>query len=488
MPSPFAALVLPAAAGFAALVIWASRTSRAALERQYRATAARLGLQCWIPERGFFRSVSPLMSGTLEGRSVSVDEFTRDKQMGVRVTVTPPVGDDGIPLDLSLEPERQSLGIFRREDIIVGDPGFDEKVRIRGSSRGALAALGADARREILAALAASEVVRLADGVVVVEILLMRHRVLDDVITRAARISALLGLPGEAGDPRDPRIVRYREALAARAIGDPEPGVRLRALDELAQVRGWPERTRDVARRLLADPHPEVSQRAAVELGDEGFDMLAALVRSRFQRADGEGKERMWWEIDLGEGRRYELAEALDRSREGHERRRARALDLLVGRFPPSRVRPLLREALERGSIPLRLAALRGIAVAGDPSFEGALLPFLDAAADDEREAAVAALGAAGTVAAVPRLRSLAAASGALAFAARREIEAAVSAIQSRLDGAAAGQVSLAGAVGEEGAGGRLALAGPHAEAGGEVSLSGGPGDPAGRLSPSTEG
>jgi hypothetical protein len=130
---------------------------------------------------------------------------------------------------------------------------------------------------------------------------------------------------------------------------------------------------------------------------------------------------------------------------------------------------PLLRHAVTGTQGRLRLAGLVAITeLAGGAAREGnleslraagleeAVIAGLGTGPEREQRAAVAALGAMGTSAAVPHLR----AAGELAFAwggLRREAEKAVSDIQARLSGsAAAGQVSLADG---RGASGRVCLA-----------------------------
>ncbi len=484
MPGAADLLILPLLAGSAALAAWASRKVRLGRAGVYRETAGLVGLRLLPRERGILSTSWPVMTGVVQGMSVEVEEFARDRVEFLRVTVGAPRGRGArVPAGLGLERERSSLGFLSREDVIVGDPAFDERVRVRGGAEPALAALGPEARLEILDALDAGNVLRVADGAVVVELQFEGSPTrLAEEITRAARIATSLLVQGEG---RGTGSAGRREALVRRATEDPEPGVRLRALETLEEIGEMPGHAGEVARRLLADPHPEVRLRAAATLGEEGFETLAAVVREPSRTDAGEGRARLWWEIDAGEGRRHELAEVLDITREGHERRRVRALELLVRRFPAELVRPLLREALAAGSRPLTLAALRGVESAGDSSLEEIVVPLLHEPAEEVRVAAVAALGAVGTVTAVPRLRALAGASGTLAFTVRREVDAAVAAIQARLDGAAAGQVSLAGSAGAD-AGGKLSLAGSTNGRGG-LALAHAGDDVGGRVSPAAE-
>ena len=424
-------------------------------ERTYRQVAENLGLT-WHAARVPFAGRGAGVSGAFRGFRVRTDEFVGRKRRCVRVTVDGVGTNAGsVPVRLELDRERTSIGMIGGEDVVVGDPRFDERVRVRGGEAVALAALGREARSALLTAIIAGDEIRVRAGMVIAELEFNSRpdpTQLIAVTRRAVRVARHLVVSAN-GIPA---------ALAERALKDPLPGVRLQALEALARLEGEGALARRVARGLLSDKDPEVRLRAAVAAGREGFDTLVALVRARSGRGRSRGPRR--W----GSG----LAEALDRSREGNEGRRARALDHLVARYPAAWVRPLLHGAVKSGPGPLRVAALRGVARIGDASFQSEVLRLLDHPTDAVRDAAVAALGAVGTVAAVPALRALAARSGSLEFPVRRAVDTAVAAIQSRISGAAAGQVSLA----------------DTAPVGGEVSLAGGTGDAAGRLSAATQG
>lgn len=108
---------------------------------------------------------------------------------------------------------------------------------------------------------------------------------------------------------------------------------------------------------------------------------------------------------------------------------------------------PTLRRALQGGSGEIRLRAALALAKVGEGGLtvESTLLAALQV--DEYRPLAIEALGAVGTVESVPRLTPIA---EEWMGSSRHEARAAIRAIQSRLVGAEAGQVSLVETVGGE--------------------------------------
>jgi HEAT repeat protein len=123
---------------------------------------------------------------------------------------------------------------------------------------------------------------------------------------------------------------------------------------------------------------------------------------------------------------------------------------------PRERVLPLVKAALQ-ASGPLRVAALVAVAKIGDASLEADMIAAQESDIPQVRAAAVEALGAIGTTAAVPHLRALAERSGTLEFELRRAVDNAVAKIRSRFPAAGAGQVALA-EEGDMSAAGRVSL------------------------------
>jgi hypothetical protein len=191
-------------------------------------------------------------------------------------------------------------------------------------------------------------------------------------------------------------------------------------------------------------------------LGDDGFDHLAGIVRSPAPHGLPDGdypKPKIWFP-----GRDDSTSETLLlETKAAHEGRRARALAHLAATHPRDRVFPLVGEALKAEG-PLGVAALEALGKIGDASCEAAAIAALFSSIHAVRSAAFAALLEIGTAAAIPALRSAVERANAIDFLSRWMVDDAVSRIQARLLGAAAGQVVLSENNGS-GAAGRVSLA-----------------------------
>jgi hypothetical protein len=233
-----------------------------------------------------------------------------------------------------------------------------------------------------------------------------------------------------------PRLVAPPDVaarIAANLRDEPEPGARLQSLLLLAREFPTHPATRAALLAGRSDASPEVRLRAAVALGDEGRDTLVAL-------ASEEG---------VGDG----VA--------------ARAVSALGARIPLDVGVAVLRRALSGDGRPdTAVACLDTLGTAGRAEAESLAIEALRSDAPPVRTAGARALGRLGTVGAVAALHE-AMNRGELPRGAGRQ---AIAGIQSRLAGAAPGQLSLAG--GEAGAlsladgePGRLSLADDEPEA-----------------------
>jgi len=428
--------------------------------------AAALGL---TRHRKRFLKVA-IDSGSFHGFSVVLTDLHTNRLGSaerLRVIIGNGLESGTIPPTLVLEQQGtfSFAGLDDGKDAITGDPEFDGRVRVSGGDATALAVLSPDARTDFLALSRTNPLVQVADGRVTVEIFhkATREEAVDQVRT-ALKLAQRLVLPADG-------VVA---GLARRAVEDRHPGVRLRAFTVLAAGDQPVEIVEDTARRLLEDPHPEVRLRAAMALGVEGFAYLSRLVLTPPPRSprvnDGPaGTEAAPQAADDTPAEVLLLRQADERAAAAaHEECRALALSHLAAMHPRERVLPLVKEAL-RASGPLRVAALVAVAKIGDASLEADVLAAHDSDVPQVRAAAVEALGAIGTTAAVPHLRALSERSGTLEFELRRAVDNAVAKIQARLPAAAAGQVALADAESgsaagrvslmEDGAAGRVALA-----------------------------
>jgi HEAT repeat protein len=219
-----------------------------------------------------------------------------------------------------------------------------------------------------------------------------------------------------------PLLARVAQRLAAR-IDVPSELAKSARTDSVAGVRLLCVRTllreyshhassfHPLLREAAGDEDAEVRMEAAAALGDEGVDVLQALVE------DGSVEDGL----------------------------SARAAEALGNRMPADLARATLRQELAASSGRHRMATARACASAlglrGEPQDEDLLLRALTERPDEAlRLSSARALGAVGSVRAVPSLAELSRSDSAALRGAGRE---AIAAIQSRVQGATPGQLSL---------------------------------------------
>lgn len=303
-------------------------------------------------------------------------------------------------------------------DVEVGDLGFDQIFRLQGVTAMVRARLDGPTREALL------ELARfpLRDGQLTVADGQLRAVVpqglsLEGPVSETIALSARVAL--RLAEPID--VVAE---LAKNARQDPVSGVRVMCLRTLH--RDCPEHAslvNSLLREAVADADPEVRLEAATALGLEGVAVLHALV------ADATVEDEVAARAAETLGSRMDT----DVARATLQRERA---------APPARQRPATARAC--------IAALGRV---GDPQDEALLLEFLSAERDDDssRLAAARALGQVGSAQAIPLLADLA---GSGSVDLRRAGREAITTIQSRLQGATPGQLSL-----DQGSAGQVALA-----------------------------
>jgi HEAT repeat protein len=253
--------------------------------------------------------------------------------------------------------------------------------------------------------------------------------------------------------------------LAENVVQDPQRGVRFQSLLALiAEPRDGPE-IAAALREACLDPAFEIRLHAAKELGAEGHGVLLEVAENA---EDDELTAEAVSALNRDGALPFERANAiLDMAL---RRRRLRTARACVEALVPGRDKAVekLAKVLKREQGELALAAAGALAATGAPAAEPPLIQALPREDPSLRKAVVEALGRMGTAAAVLPLQE----AGELADRdLRRAARQAIDAIQSRLQGASPGQLSLARAEA-----GQLSLA----QDGGELSLAD---DPAGRLS-----
>jgi HEAT repeats len=366
----------------------------------------------------------PSLTGTSGPLHVSLEEYRPDNHTtGTRITIDG-LGYGAEPLTL----KRESLGtrLLGRE-IETGDPVFDSEVHVQGPASLALAVLDAPAREQIARLLEGRSVAPLYQAPVPVTATFDRGvlevKVQDGsehvfLALREALLSAhQLAMP-------ESLLPRLAENLQREA----SDGVRLSLVTLLGrEYPGHPEAL-PAFRAVLQDASYEVRLQAAIGLGEEGHETLLQFVTHPEDSCA------------------------------------ARAIGALGTKLPAERVTDLLNRALTLHRTQTALACLRSLGQGSTPAdapCEEALLRAFRSGDSPVVSAAAEALGRIGTAAAVSALKPEASSllPGPLRSAARQ----AIAEIQSRLPGAAPGQLSLA--AGEAGA---LSLAPGEA---GELSL-----------------
>lgn len=386
-----------------------------------------------------------------------------------------PCGNKGqyarIIVSLPVPPRLQAVSIRhepllrRSREVEIGDRSFDRELSLEGPAPQILALLDAETRSLLIQADAASdEEMVISSGTIRASDLSDRQvpQVLPLLLDIGRRLMQPMDIP---------------RRLAENARQDPEAGVRLQNLLALVRERRGAPSTIEALRTACSDPSPEIRLRAAQALGAEGRGVLFELAEgleddaSSAQAVAHLGREltcERTQSILLGALRRRLIQTAhacLDWLGESGD---AAAVDALAKVM-----------AVEKGE--LAPAAALALGATGDPAAEPPLLLALQREEADLRVAAATALGRAGSAAAVLPLKEAAERSW-LDLDLRRATRQAIAEIQSRLQGASPGQLSLAG---DEA--GQLSLA--QAEAG-QLSLAPAEPDqlalashPAGRLS-----
>ncbi len=410
--------------------------------QDWQAAAVSCGLQV-VETLPYFSPQVKARGGLLEVRI----EASGSKEHPTRIAVEIP----GLPSFRMVRIRPESLFTFAPE-IQIGDASFDAEFFIEGPVRLVSALLDEEMRRLLSSANALGQF-ELSLGELKVD--------LSDAQVAGA-LPFLLDLGKRFVAPLDvPRRV------AENATQDACPGVRLHNL--LLLVRELPKNpvTAEALRTACSDRSPEIRLRAAKELGAEGRGILMELAEGLEDDAvSAQAISALEPELPL-ERLRAIFDRALSRSR----LQTARICLEAIGRSrDAAAVEALAKVLLKKAYSELAPTAAQALGAIGSPAAEPSLILALQSEQADLRVAAANALGRVGSVAAVLPLKEMAA--RFLLGETRRAARQAIAEIQSRVEGASPGQLSLAGAEA-----GQLSLAGAEA---GRLSLTE---DPAGQLS-----
>ena len=372
-------------------------------------------------------SWSPTATGVCEDFSVRVElqpkrAAERDNQYWLHLCVT--IAGPRIPQGLIFAPERGT-----GDDVLTGDTVFDELVEVRGAPSILLALLDREIRQRV------SEFVRLGGRLEAGELVCCAPTAFSQGdLVRGLHLG--LWLARELSSPGG----GVCERLARNAKSDPLPGVRLWNLLQLHEQFPETREARDASREDLKDPSPWVRLAAVRFLKDEGLEVLEHLAQDRAVPESAAAEAVALLAARCPAEHAGALILAALKTHSGVARRQA-VEELGRIRYPGARG-PLI-VLLERADPRTAAAAAAALAALGDATAETALLKAMESDARELRLAAVRALGTLGSAAAVEPL---------LAFLESRRLDAdtrywirdAVGAIQSRLAGAEAGQLSLA--------------------------------------------
>jgi hypothetical protein len=354
---------------------------------------------------------------------------------------------------LGVEIRKASIRLPWGHEPETGDPELESIFRVTGSDRLVSSLLDAETRRLMIGLSSedpefAGESVRRGMSIEQVPTFL------PDMVKIAKRLA------------RPPDVA---QCLAENAQKDPVAGVRLRNLVLLLEELPGDPKTVAVLRAVCSDTSPQIRLRAARELGAEGGGVLAELAGSlQDDGASAEAISYLGRDLPLQRTREI-LAQALHHR---HSQTARACLDAL-GQGGDAADVELLVSVMTGPEVDLAAAAAQALGTIASPAAEPPLILALQREQEVIQVAAADALGRLGSAAAVLPLQEAAKSSHGSAL--RKATREAIAAIQSRLQGASPGQLSLAGAgIGNlslaQAEGGELSLAG---DADGQLSLSG---------------
>jgi hypothetical protein len=377
--------------------------------------------------------------GCLEGFTVRVTK--RGDHLLVEVD-----GGGRIPRDLRLsaEPPRSTS-----TDIQTGDTFFDQRIRITGVERTAIAVLRRDARSTVLREIA-HRGVQVADGKLCLE---------------PARLSDLgTALPAllELARQLELREEDVAARLADNARSDPCHELRLRSLRLLNEEFGQSKLAREVNVEALGSAQAPLRLEAAANLGREGLAALCTIARSESEKEDLRVKAvehlgRIQW-ADL-------VADAIHDLLDTPAVRVRHAAIAALGELQYRSALPRLSDMARHADSTTAAVIAEALGAMGSPAAVPFLKEMLFFADTPVRIAAANALARIGTVDVVETL--LAISHGKHPPELQRAAGWAVERIQSRVSGGERGQLSV---VQLDPVAGGLSLAGAGSN-GGELSL-----------------
>lgn len=402
-------------------ILWLTILQRRKRLRRWEEAAVSCGLRVVEAPGG----LSPKLRARAGLVTVAIDTYG-DKGRYTRIVVQAPAP----PEFHSVKIHPESVFKFGRE-AEIGDRQFDETFFLGGPARLVFALLDADTRR-LLTELKEKSQFSIASGE------------LRAILSREEKIAEVLRLLLDVGKRLSPPVGLVQR-LVANANEDPDPGVRLQNLLLLIRELSWSPETDGALRRACSDPVPEIRLRAAKQLGDRAV-LLDLAEKLEDDAASAEALAILADELTF-----ERVSSILDLALRRRRLRAAHACLGMIGRQGEVAVEKLAK-VLEREYGELAPAAAEALGATGSPAAEPPLLQALEREDEALRVAAADALGRVGSTAAVLPLKELA--DQFLLGELRRAARQAIVEIQSRVQGASPGQLSLA-----EGEAGQLSLA-----------------------------
>ncbi len=414
----------------AALAFAARALGARGRRREKNAIAEALGLALnpwWLPTT---------MQGDVDGVHVEGILDTEKRSGSLRLRVR------GLATGLTVTKRGAAEGVSRnRADHRTGDLRFDAELEVGGDTRRTTIRLDADTRRALLELFARGGAQLASNGNLTLDV------PLGDVAGSKDRLRLLVAAAQHLA-VGGTETARLREIFRS----DPSPLARQKAFAFLLDREALKVAERDaLIAGALDDPDAGIRLRAGITRGDALWriaeiaretNALASTRTEALEYLERHGSRALAGETALG---------CLDAA---HASVRTLAAGM-AGRFGVREAVPvLIARTREKTSDEEMAAVATALGAIGDPEAEPALLELLERHAAGNREVRIDvahALERLGTAASVPPLRAIE--GGALiAGDLERAATAAIARIQSRLEGAGAGQISIAEPAAEAGA------------------------------------
>ncbi|HEX6862110.1 MAG TPA: HEAT repeat domain-containing protein [Thermoanaerobaculia bacterium] len=416
--------------------------------RGWRDAAVSCGLEVTQVSRGWSSWVK-----ARDGQGEVLIELSGDGASGVRIVVEAPGPEDFHLVQIRPQPP----GPVGELDIL--DIAFDSEFYILGPVL-LVSALLNEETRNLLSLVNTEGRLAISSGTLRVNLTDSKvPRVLPRLLDLRTRFAMPLHIP---------------RRLAENVMRDPVPGVRVHNL--LLLMNEFPDapETAEALHAIRWDPSPEARLRIGIELGAQtrGRDLLEKILAD----LEDDGVSARAVSFLSGDLPFERMRDILERALSRHCRRTASTCLEVIGSSGNAAAVEVLAKVLDQEHGNLAPVVARALGATGSPAAEPPLLHALERDHSELQVAAAEALSRVGSAAAVLPLKELIDRFPQVEV--RKAAREAVAEIQSRVQGASPGQLSLAGAEA-----GQLSLA--EAEAG-QLSLAD---DPAGQLSlPSGEG